>query len=70
MLILPYLGEEKLYKEFHLDEPWDSDHNKMLIPRMPKVFVVPGLPGSDTGLTRLPGSRWRPMPCGRNTRPR
>ncbi|HEV8062445.1 MAG TPA: DUF1559 domain-containing protein [Gemmataceae bacterium] len=49
--ILPFLGEEKLYKEFHLDEPWDSDHNKKLIPRMPKVFVVPGLPGSDKGLT-------------------
>ncbi len=49
--ILPFLGEEKLYKEFHLNEPWDSDHNKKLIPRMPKVFVVPGLSGSDTGLT-------------------
>ncbi len=39
--LLPYLGEEKLYKEFHLDEPWDSDHNKALIARMPDVFRVP-----------------------------
>jgi Protein of unknown function (DUF1559) len=36
--LLPYLEEEKLYKEFHLDEPWDSDHNKKLIAKMPAVF--------------------------------
>lgn len=36
--ILPYLDEAPLYDEFHLDEPWDSEHNKTLIPRMPKVF--------------------------------
>src|SRR5262245_20576013 len=23
--ILPFIGEDKLYKEFKLDEPWDSD---------------------------------------------
>jgi hypothetical protein len=36
--LLPFLEEDKLYKEFHLDEPWDSDHNKKLIARMPAVF--------------------------------
>jgi prepilin-type processing-associated H-X9-DG protein len=36
--LLPHLGEGKLYKEFHLDEPWDSPHNKKLIARMPAVF--------------------------------
>lgn len=41
--ILPTLGPEeaKLYAEFHLDEPWDSAHNKSLIPRMPAVFASP-----------------------------
>jgi hypothetical protein len=39
--ILPYVGEGKLYKEFKLDEPWDSDHNKKLITKMPKVFANP-----------------------------
>jgi hypothetical protein len=39
--LLPYLGEKKLYKEFHLNEPWDSDHNKKLIARMPKVYANP-----------------------------
>ncbi len=42
--ILPYLNEDKLYKEFHLDEPWDSEHNKKLIAKMPKVFANPGNP--------------------------
>lgn len=40
--LLPYLEEAALYNEFKLDEPWDSPHNKALIPRMPKVFAVPG----------------------------
>lgn len=36
--ILPYVGEATLYGEFHLDEPWDSEHNKALIPKMPSVY--------------------------------
>lgn len=36
--LLPYLYDFALYQEFHMDEPWDSDHNKALIPRMPKIF--------------------------------
>ncbi len=42
--LLPYLGEAKLYKEFHLDEPWDGEHNKKLIARMPTVFRSPTNP--------------------------
>jgi hypothetical protein len=42
VLILPYLEQEKLFKEFKLDEPWDSDHNKKLLARMPKVYAIPG----------------------------
>jgi hypothetical protein len=45
VLILPYLEQERLYEEFHLDEPWDSLHNLQLLPRMPKVYdIPPGLP--------------------------
>jgi hypothetical protein len=39
--LLPYLGEEKLYKQFKLDEPWDSKHNKKLLVKIPKVFAPP-----------------------------
>ncbi len=36
--ILPFVEAAGLYEQFHLDEPWDSEHNKTLIPRMPRVF--------------------------------
>lgn len=39
--LLPHLGQAALYKQFHLDEPWDSEHNKTLIERIPPVFVSP-----------------------------
>jgi prepilin-type processing-associated H-X9-DG protein len=38
VLLLPYLGEEVLYKKFRLDEPWDSPHNQALALRMPQVY--------------------------------
>ena len=40
--ILPFIEEDKLWKEFKVDEPWDSDHNKKLLPRMPKVYGPSG----------------------------
>lgn len=48
--LLPHLGHESLYRRFHLDEPWDSPHNRELIDEMPLVFSCPaadasGLPG-------------------------
>lgn len=42
VLILPYLEQEALYKQFKLDEPWDSEHNKKLIAKMPQVYAIPG----------------------------
>ncbi|MCA9234515.1 MAG: DUF1559 domain-containing protein [Planctomycetales bacterium] len=39
--ILPYLEEGELYRKFHLDEPWDSPHNKALLAEMPDVFRCP-----------------------------
>ena len=41
VLILPYLDQEALYKEFHLDEPWDSEHNKPLSAMVVKVYRSP-----------------------------
>lgn len=42
VLILPYLDQEALYREFKLDEPWDSEHNKKLLAKMPAVYRGPG----------------------------
>jgi hypothetical protein len=39
--ILPYIEQQELYAQFHLDEPWDSEHNKALIARMPEVYKNP-----------------------------
>jgi hypothetical protein len=39
--ILPYIEQENLYKQFKHDEPWDSEHNKKLIPLMPKTYAPP-----------------------------
>lgn len=41
VMILPYLEENQLYNEFHMDEPWDSEHNLQLLERMPAVFSNP-----------------------------
>lgn len=39
--ILPYLEQGELYKQFHLDEPWDSPHNLKLLEKMPSVYADP-----------------------------
>lgn len=38
--LLPFLERQDLYDRFHLNEPWDSEHNKTLIGEMPDVFKV------------------------------
>ena len=45
--ILPYLEEQALYDQFRLDEPWDSEHNRQLISKMPSVFVDPSATYSE-----------------------
>jgi hypothetical protein len=36
--VLPYLGRMDIYLLFHLDEPWDSEHNKTLREVMPDQY--------------------------------
>ena len=45
--LLPYVEAADLYDEFHLDEPWDSEHNKKLIERMPDAYRNPNLPVAE-----------------------
>src|SRR4051794_32667612 len=37
--ILPFIEQDDLYKQFRLDEPWDSPHNRRLLPKMPKLYA-------------------------------
>jgi uncharacterized protein (TIGR03067 family) len=54
--ILPYLLGKvdygPLYKEFKMDEPWDSEHNKKLLPFMPKIYAP------VRGMTKEPHSTY------------
>lgn len=45
--ILPFIGHADLYKEFKLDEAWDSQHNRSLLNRMPELFLPEGATGAD-----------------------
>jgi hypothetical protein len=42
VLLLPYIEQDVLYRQFHLNEPWDSPHNKALLERMPPTYAHPG----------------------------
>ncbi|MBY0523375.1 MAG: DUF1559 domain-containing protein [Gemmataceae bacterium] len=45
--LLPYLGQDELYKEFRLNEPWDSLHNKKLLKKLPAVYQSVGGDGGQ-----------------------
>jgi hypothetical protein len=51
--LLPYLGSEAaaLHRQFRLDEPWDSEHNRPLIRRMPSIYALPGSKVAHEGRT-------------------
>ena len=40
VLLLPELGYGELFALFRLDEPWNSEHNRQLVPYLPNNFVV------------------------------
>ncbi len=37
--ILPYIEQDAVYRQFKLDEPWDSEHNKKLLAQMPPIYA-------------------------------
>ena len=41
--ILPYIGENDLFDQFNLAEPWDSPNNIALLPLMPLVYDCPSV---------------------------
>jgi len=53
--LLPYLDQDSLYKQFRLDQPWDSPHNKALLAKMPAVYAPPGADPGEAGLTWYQG---------------
>ncbi len=49
--LLPFVGQQPLYQQFHLDEPWDGAHNRALLDKMPDVYRSRGIApdGNRTG---------------------
>jgi prepilin-type processing-associated H-X9-DG protein len=39
--ILPFVEEAEVYNQFKLDEAWDSETNKKLLEKMPKLYTAP-----------------------------
>jgi len=61
--ILPYIEQDDLYKQFKVDEPWDSENNKKLISSMPSTFAINGQTPREPGMTHYqaivgPGAGW------------
>ena len=56
--LLPHLGYESLYEQFHLDEPWDSPHNQTLAEQIPAVYQSPERCDTRTNYV---------LPCGSTT---
>jgi hypothetical protein len=50
--LLPYVEQQALYNQFKLDEPWDSENNKKLIEKMPKLYAPAAKPGKP-GYTHM-----------------
>ncbi|WP_144043466.1 DUF1559 domain-containing protein [Rhodopirellula baltica] len=69
--LLPFLDEMELYQRFHLDEPWDSEHNLQVAQQIPAVYesiglqVQPGhtiyqaVVGEDIGMRPMQETRFR-----------
>lgn len=55
--VLPFLEEQALYDQFHLDEPWDSPHNRELVAKIPAIFRPSDAQLAAAGRTRFVMSR-------------
>lgn len=49
VLILPFLEQNELYRQYRFDEPWDGPHNKKLAAQMPFLYRCPSEHGVDGG---------------------
>ena len=46
--LLPFLGQEPLYDQYHSDEPWDGPRNRKVLEKMPAVFCCFEEPAEST----------------------
>ena len=59
VLLLPYLDQAPLYKEYRFDEPWDGPNNRKLAGKIGDIFRCPSdkvvAPGSAASFTNYVG---------------
>ena|GEM_PF-1885476 len=64
VLILPFIGEDELYKKIRLDEPWDSQHNSQFHNVHIPVYYCPsnsGIAGKiNCSYSTIAGAAFRP----------
>ena len=41
VLLLPFLGEDDLYKKYRFDEPWNGPNNSLLVKEIPEYYRCP-----------------------------
>lgn len=51
VLLLPFLDQMGLYRQYRFDEPWDGPNNVRLLSQMPSIYACP----SHTGTSGLGG---------------
>ena len=51
VLILPHIGEQELFSQIRLNEPWDSEHNKQFHERDIECFRSAGAKSTKKGFT-------------------
>lgn len=49
--ILPYIEQDNLYRQFKLDEPWDSEHNLKISQTNIKTYMLPNMKYDKPGQT-------------------
>jgi prepilin-type processing-associated H-X9-DG protein len=58
VLILPFLEQDAVYKQYRFNEPWNSPHNRALAAQMPRVYNCPSegpARGSETSYAMIVG---------------
>ena len=67
VLILPFIEEQTLYKQYNFNEPWDGPNNKKLLAQRPSIFACPSdetslQDGVTTNYIAVVGNNalWRP----------
>lgn len=63
--LLPYLNEEDLFRQFRLNESWDSTHNRRLLDKMPRAYAAPSEDGE--GVTPRSSETFYQAPVGVET---